>query len=147
MKFFTSALLAILLLFSCITPVEEPNITYLDAGVNSETHLFNTFHVSQESETSNGETFDLVTVTASIENSPVRLMALTLREYELGFDSCYRFTYLFEGTAYERFDDSFVIEVVETNGYRIRGTFSGNLKSPETGEVVSVTNGGFDVFY
>ncbi|HEX9981068.1 MAG TPA: hypothetical protein VGB50_10950 [Flavobacterium sp.] len=126
---------------------EDRNITYLDANVNGTTHMFNTFHVTEETQTEDDYTFTDVTVTASIEQSPDRLIAFIAEKNLLGTEACWYFAYIEDGHVFEKVDDSFVFDVHESTPNRIRGLFSGQLKSTETGEVINITGGGFDIFY
>ncbi|HEY0090900.1 MAG TPA: hypothetical protein VGB43_00310 [Flavobacterium sp.] len=149
MKVFLSILIACLCFFSCSKSEEEEegSVTYVDASVDGTVHMFNSFFVDKETTTVNGSPVTIVSLAASIENNPNRVMAFKFRQGELGFEACTSVKYIEEGAVYERFDDSFSIEVVESNSYRIRGVFSGNLKNLQTGEIVAVSGGGFDLFY
>jgi len=141
----------LLLLLTCIFVVscspEDQLVTYLDATVDGKTHLFNTFHTNTETQTENNYTFTDVTVTASIERSPDRLIAFVAEQYLTGEDACWYFSYILDGVSYEKFDDSFVVNIDISSSYRIRGTFSGQLKSPETGQTVRISGGDFDVYF
>ncbi|RZJ36701.1 MAG: hypothetical protein EOO51_00880 [Flavobacterium sp.] len=146
MKKLTTILIACFFLFAC-APEDNRSITFLDARVNDTIHLFNTFHVDSHDFTTPDYAYTEITVTASIERSPERVIGFTVEQYLLGTEACYYFVYIDDGISYEKFDDSFVFTVVENSATRLRGIFSGKLKSPQTGEIINVTGGTFDVFH
>lgn len=146
MKKIATIVIAYFLLLSC-SPEENRSVTFLDARVNDTIHLFNTFHVDTDDYSTPDFAYTEITVTASIERSTDRVIGFTVEQYLLGTEACYYFVYIHDGISYEKFDDSFVFQVVENSGTRLRGTFSGKLKSPQTGEIINVTGGTFDVFH
>lgn len=148
MKPYLIIIIACLSFLSCSkSEDEEEKITYVDATVNGTLHMFNTFFVDRQTITEDGTEVPIITLAASIENIPNRVMSFKFREAVIGFDACTSVKFIEDGKVYERFDDTFEIEIVESNSYRIRGVFSGKLKNMQTGEVVEVTGGGVDVFY
>ena len=136
-----SALVFALAFQSCSDDSDTPR-SVLTARVNGVDKVFNTVNV----EVQPYEGYTDLAVTASINNSPVERISFVVEQGKLGLDASWYFAYFLNETWHPKMP-GFQTSVTESTEHKIIGTFAGQVETSDTGEIVTLENGKFNVYY
>ena len=163
--YFLMVTLVTLFAFSCSNDddsgngdITNPKNSYLKVSINGNEKTFNTIVVNKKYvEYSDGEKFNLLQVTASINNDSSEKITFAVKEKQLGSDALgYNgddfFAYHIKNTHYTNMligDFSHIITKNSEN--KIEGTFSGRLNNNENqnqpNDYKDLTKGEFKITY
>jgi hypothetical protein len=146
-KIFLLILFASGLIVSCSSDDDSPKISTAKATIDGVEYTFNTFNVTQEQFTDETHTYTDVTVTASIDSDPTRTFTIIVEKGATGTSASYYFAYFLDGTAFPKMP-SFATDVTTSKSNRIAGVFFGDVMADDgSGDVVTFSNGTFDVYF
>lgn len=121
-------------------------VSFKVAGVQK---TFNTVTVTEDSDTSNGETYTWYKVTASNNGSATEMIYFEVEKGYAGADSFDTFNYTLNTDVYLLDWDNFSSNTIKNNATKLTGTFSGTAtkwnNDTQTSTDKQITEGTFDI--
>ncbi|HLA57099.1 MAG TPA: hypothetical protein VK623_13420 [Flavobacterium sp.] len=146
-KIFLLMLFASGLMVSCSSDDNSPKISTAKATIDGVEYTFNTFSVTQEQFTDETHTYTDVTITASIDSNPDKIFTIIVEKGMTGPSASYYFAYFLDGTAFPK-TPSFATDVTTSKNNRVAGSFFGDVMADDgSGDVVTFSNGTFDIYF
>jgi hypothetical protein len=145
MKKIAFALLFVAALFlpSC-TSDDSTDKRTIKAKIDGIEHIFNTVQVEETPYPDEGYTD--VTISATLDNDPSKMVSIIVTQGVTGDDASWYFAYFLDETAYPK-NDAFTTNVDKSTNNHVKGTFSGTVISTEDDSEIVFTDGTFDVTY
>lgn len=138
------------LLTSCSDNDDNQNLDTIETIttlINGQSVEFKNFTVTKQDYTNSetGYQWTDVRIIGYIDEDPLNTIEIIAEQGQLGTQSIWRFNITYNGILYTRDNSPFTTIVTKSDENNLEGSFSGNLKHQNTGEVISLSEGIFRV--
>lgn len=140
---------ALLGVSSCSSDENRADVNFIRAKFNGVELKFNIINVVVTSEITDpvtNYTYRDIITTATMNSDPSKILVMSSEYNITGENEIWRFSYGNSGEFYEINANEFNSQISNNSPGRYKGTYSGNLING-SGEVMTITNGTFDIIY
>jgi hypothetical protein len=143
-------LLFVSLFSSCSDEDDKQNLDKIETittRINGQSVEFKNFTITKQDYTDSETNYQWtdVSILGYIEEDPLNSIEIIAEQGALGTESIWRFNITYNGILYSRDNSLFTTIVTKSNENSLQGSFSGNLKHQNTGEIITLTEGIFRV--
>ena len=143
-----SALFLISMTFSCSSDDDKSSGNFIKARFNNSNIEFKITSVEELGPyTVDGYTYFDIKVNAEAKNDPNKTLIISSEKGVVGANLIWRFDYYDESLFYSKVDGLFSTNITENSTNKYVGTFSGTIRTSDGSNVITLSNGVFNVSY
>lgn len=132
--------------FGCSSDDNKDNGNFISARFNNTNMRFNITSVEQLGPyTIDGYTYYDIKVNAVDKNDANKTLILSSEKGVVGTNLIWRFDYYDNDMFYSKDDNSFTTIITENDNSRYSGSFYGSLVNSDVTDIITITNGTFDI--
>lgn len=132
--------------FGCSSDDNKDNENFISARFNNTNMRFKITSVEQLGPyTVDGYTYFDIKVSAEAKNDPNKTLIISSEKGVVGTNLIWRFDYYDNDLFYSKDDSSFITIITENDNSSYSGSFYGSLVNSDVSDIITVTNGIFDI--
>lgn len=132
--------------FSCSSDDNKENGNFINARFNNTNVSFNITSVEKLGPfTTDGYTYYDIKVNAVDKNDANKTLIISSEKGVVGTNLIWRFDFYDNDLFYSKDDNSFVTIITENSDSKYSGSFYGSLVNSNVSDIITVTNGTFDI--
>ncbi|MFN4199477.1 MAG: hypothetical protein ACK4FS_10670 [Flavobacterium sp.] len=145
---FLAVFLLVALTFSCSSDDDNGSGSFIKARFNNTNLVFKITSVEELGPyTVDGYTYFDIKVNAEAKNDPNKTLIISSEKGVVGANLIWRFDYYDESLFYSKVDGLFSTNITENSNNKYVGTFSGTIRTSDGSNVITLSNGVFNVSY
>ena len=143
-----AVLLQIMITFSCSSDDDNSSDSFIKARFNNTNVEFKITSVEELGPfTVDGYTYFDIKVIAEAKNDPNKTIIISSEKGPIGDNLIWRFDYYHQSLFYSKVDGLFSTNITENSHNKYIGVFSGTIRTSDGSNVITLSNGVFNVHY